>query len=282
MGRDHASRPHAAESAGIVAALDRLEKRLVKHRQALADVIASEGASGRYAETEVTEAEVETVERLIEALAKRVTGREPEVSAWERMHSYCSRKEKKGLPDFYAQNYEYFRWAIMWIEMARTYVQFLAGYGPLPASDEESRNDDAKTANEFDVALSFAGEDRRDAESIAGMLTREGFSVYYDEYVTAQVWGQRLTEHLSNVYGRRAKFCVIFVSKNYAKKVWPRVELEAALRRSYEENREYILPLRLDDSDLPEIADDVHYVDLRDAGYDRVVSLLKEKLSAAD
>lgn len=44
---------------------------------------------------------------------------------------------------------------------------------------------------EFDVALSFAGEDRQHAKKLADLLNACGYTVFYDEYEQADLWGKK-------------------------------------------------------------------------------------------
>ncbi len=45
----------------------------------------------------------------------------------------------------------------------------------------------------------------------------------------------------------------MFLSRNYAAKLWTNHEREAAQARAFRENEEYILPIRLDDTEIPGI-----------------------------
>jgi hypothetical protein len=71
---------------------------------------------------------------------------------------------------------------------------------------------------------------------------------------------------------------VIFISSHYARKLWTKHELEAAQARAFRDRREYILPLRLDDTVLPGIEETICYVDLRTTPLEEVERLLMEKL----
>jgi hypothetical protein len=55
---------------------------------------------------------------------------------------------------------------------------------------------------------------------------------------------------------------VVFVSAEYAARDWIRLERRAALARAARERREYVLPARFDDTQLPGLLPDVSYVDL--------------------
>lgn len=50
----------------------------------------------------------------------------------------------------------------------------------------------------YDVALSFAGEDRAHAEKLAQLLKAKGIKVFYDEAEAADLWGKDLIAHLAD------------------------------------------------------------------------------------
>lgn len=52
----------------------------------------------------------------------------------------------------------------------------------------------------YDVALSFAGEDRVYVERIANLLIEQGIKVFYDKFETANLWGKDLYQYLSDIY----------------------------------------------------------------------------------
>ena len=131
----------------------------------------------------------------------------------------------------------------------------------------------------YDVALSFAGEDRQYAKELADFLESGGYKVFYDEYERADLWGRDLYVHLSSIYKDKAHYCVVFLSQIYAKKLWTRHELRSAQARAFEENREYILPVRLDDTEIPGLLPTVMYLDLSEMSIKEVYQELKQKLS---
>ena len=136
------------------------------------------------------------------------------------------------------------------------------------------------TEKQYDVALSFAGEDRHDAKQLAELLKAGGYSVFYDEFERAQLWGKDLYVHFSSVYKDQARYCVMFLSKHYAQKLWTKHELQSAQARAFvEENREYILPVRLDDTEIPGILLTAGYLDLRSMTIEEIYQILVKKLS---
>src|ERR1035437_9848682 len=77
----------------------------------------------------------------------------------------------------------------------------------------------------YDIALSFAGEQRTEVSEVARHLTAAGVTVFYDEYQKADLWGKDLYQHLSKVYSKEAQYTMIFSSKEYADKIWTSHEL---------------------------------------------------------
>jgi hypothetical protein len=79
-----------------------------------------------------------------------------------------------------------------------------------------------------------------------------------------------------------ARFCVMCLSAAYAAKAWPNHELKSAQARAFQENEEYILPVRLDDTVIPGIRATVGYLDLRKETIEEVAELAIRKISAAN
>ena len=131
---------------------------------------------------------------------------------------------------------------------------------------------------EYDVALSFAGEDRQHAEALAELLANKGYKVFYDVYEQAQLWGKDLYTQLSAIYKDKARYCVMFLSEHYAHKLWTNHERESAQARAFGEKEEYILPVRLDNTEIPGILRTLSYLDLRSGSIDKVYQALVEKL----
>jgi hypothetical protein len=130
----------------------------------------------------------------------------------------------------------------------------------------------------YDVALSFAGEDRRYVEQVADALKDAGIRVFYDDYEKVSLWGRDLYSHLDYVYRIASRYCVIFISKDYAKKVWTNHERASAQARALSENDEYVLPARFDDTEIAGIRPTIGYVDLKDKAPKELAKLIQEKL----
>jgi predicted aspartyl protease len=132
---------------------------------------------------------------------------------------------------------------------------------------------------EFDVALSFAGEQRSDVERVADYLKNAGLRVFYDAHEKASLWGKDLYVHLSDVYQNRARYCIIFASREYADKSWTGHERQNAQARALrEKGNEYILPVRFDDTEVPGLPRTVGYLDFRLEGPEGISEAFIQKL----
>lgn len=133
----------------------------------------------------------------------------------------------------------------------------------------------------YDVALSFAGEDRKLADQLATLLKDRGVRVFYDSWEQAELWGKNLFDHLFAIYSEQARYCIILVSKAYSDKMWTVHERRAAQQRVLE-NRdvEYLLPVRIDDTRLPGLPNTVAYLDV-EIGMPQIAGLFVKKLGAA-
>jgi hypothetical protein len=135
-----------------------------------------------------------------------------------------------------------------------------------------------KTNPDFDVALSFAGEDRNYVEEVASVLREMGLRVFYDKYEKLSLWGKDFYTHLREIYFNRARYTVLFISKHYKKKLWSNHERESAQARAFMENKEYILPVRFDNTKIPGTLPTTGYLDLKSLPASDLAHLIKQKI----
>src|SRR5439155_17461115 len=95
-------------------------------------------------------------------------------------------------------------------------------------------------AFEYDVCLSFAGENRSYVTRVATYLRAKGARVFYDLYEQTTLWGKDLYAHLDDIYRNKARFCVMFISEAYGRKLWTNHERQSAQARAFHSNQEYI------------------------------------------
>jgi hypothetical protein len=131
---------------------------------------------------------------------------------------------------------------------------------------------------EFDVALSFAGEDRKYVAEVAETLSQMDIKVFYDKYETISLWGKNLYEHLQEIYYSKSRYVVMFLSENYAKKLWTNHERKSAQAKAFESHQEYILPARFDNTEIPGILPTIAYINLKDYSPQEFAKLIKEKI----
>lgn len=133
----------------------------------------------------------------------------------------------------------------------------------------------------YDVALSFAGENRDFAESVASGLKAEGVKVFYDEFSAAVLWGEDLAVKFKEVYFADSRYCIMILSDHYVQKMWPTLERRTALERFIKESgNAYILPVRLDgfSGDVPGFPNTVGYLSVKSNESGKVVDTFLQKI----
>ena len=131
---------------------------------------------------------------------------------------------------------------------------------------------------EYDIALSFAGEDRQYVDDVANILKSHGVSVFYDKFEEANLWGKNLYDYLNDIYQNKARYTIMFISEHYNKKLWPNHERQAMQSRAFQENQEYILPARFDETEIPGLFPTVYYISLRDKPPSDFAKIIFKKL----
>ncbi len=116
-----------------------------------------------------------------------------------------------------------------------------------------------KNVFEYDVAFSFAGEQREYVEQVFNCLTQKGIKVYYDK--NQDLWGKDLFIEFSEAYSKKSQYLVVFISKEYAEKDWTKHEIANAFERALQEKSEYILPVRFDNTQIPGLRSTIHFED---------------------
>lgn len=133
---------------------------------------------------------------------------------------------------------------------------------------------------EYDIAISFAGEDRQVAYKLATELSkRYGLRVFYDDYEQAQLLGANLTEYLVDIYKNKTRYCIVLISQYFKQKRWTRHEWRAAQARAFEEPElDYILPIRLDDTELEGLIPTIGYLSIEKLTIKKIASIINEKV----
>lgn len=133
----------------------------------------------------------------------------------------------------------------------------------------------------YEVALSFAGEQRGYVEEVALELHSRSIAVFYDEFERTALWGRDLVEELQRIYESDSGRVVIFISKAWVEKAWPRHERRATLSKAVQEPGEYVLPVRFDNTPVPGLPASVYHLEAKDYSPAELAGTIAEKLGVA-
>lgn len=93
------------------------------------------------------------------------------------------------------------------------------------------------------------------------------------------MFGKRLSTYFQEIYGEKARFVLVFVSKEYAVKDWTNFEFSIAHTAAKDKKTEFILPVRLDNTHLLGLPEDMGHLDLNIEGIEGIVNIIIEKVS---
>lgn len=137
---------------------------------------------------------------------------------------------------------------------------------------------DDNLKKKFDVAISFAGEDRKWARQIKCELERYDLRVFFDE--DQNLVGEELTEYLGRIYSQETRSVLMLISSHYASKPWTRHERRHALSTAIQqESSPYIFPIRLDSTVIPGLPDSVAYLKMPPETASSVAKAIAAKFS---
>ena len=111
----------------------------------------------------------------------------------------------------------------------------------------------------YEVALSFATEDIDIARSIHLELDRLGITNYF--FPKKNNEGKNLRKESTVVYSTQSMFVLMIVSQNYVKKNWSTEERKIMQMVSRPEGVPYIIPMRIDDTKVDGLTDDIVYME---------------------
>ena len=235
-------------------------------------------AQSRHRDASRHEARADAHDKKAADFAKRAASKSGQLTtAQGSLDRALQQERKKDEAEVNRRRAEDFR-HIRDLESQRRALQALpdvASVGVLRAAEPERSPENY----EYDVCLSFAGEERPYVEMVARGLKDRGVRVFYDEDEKVKVWGKDLAEHFDHIYRAASRYCVMFVSAAYAAKPWTRHERRSALARALVDDGEYVLPARFDDTDLPGLRPTVAWIDLREVAPATLVKFLLEKIS---
>ncbi len=134
------------------------------------------------------------------------------------------------------------------------------------------------TNKTFQLALSFAGEQRDYVEEVAHHLSKRSIPVFYDGYEETWLWGHDGLEIFEKIFGEMSTFAVMFISSDYVKKRWPTHERRIILEHASRETSEYVLPVRFDDTPVLGIPESIKYIKAQKCTPAELATIIAEKI----
>ncbi len=131
---------------------------------------------------------------------------------------------------------------------------------------------------QYQVAISFAGEQRDYAEQVARHLTRYGVAYFYDAQNQSELWGRHGAEEFQQIYSARTQFVLMLISKEYVEKQWPRHERRSAIAEALRRQSEFILPVRFDDAWPDGLPTDMLYMPAQKKTASEIAAMIAKKL----
>ncbi|PTX61097.1 TIR domain-containing protein [Kordia periserrulae] len=113
----------------------------------------------------------------------------------------------------------------------------------------------------YDIAISFADEDRNIALSIClalKLVAPELISYYYPERQDKMI-GKKLKEELKEIYRHDSRCVIIIVSQHYINqnKKFVQAEIEAFMPRYLMEKETFLIPVVIDDTSVTKVGDEL-------------------------
>lgn len=123
--------------------------------------------------------------------------------------------------------------------------------------------------------LCYASEDKSFVAKLAEFLQSSGASVWFDQWEirVGDSIVQKINEGLS-----AATHLAVVLSSNSVEKPWVKREMSSALMRQLADNSISLIPIVIDDCQIPAILSDIKYADCRadiDAGFKSVLTALR-------
>lgn len=123
---------------------------------------------------------------------------------------------------------------------------------------EEIRKDcgfrDDIDTKEFEVAISFAGENRKLAKYIAEQFEQIDVPVFYDELYESNYLGKAWSKEFERIFVNDSRYVVCLLDNFHREKIWPTFERDCFKKRVPNGD---VIPIYLDDTVFVGIPDDI-------------------------
>jgi hypothetical protein len=125
--------------------------------------------------------------------------------------------------------------------------------------------------DQLSVFISYSHRDKQIARSLARALKKQGLHVWIDEGELRT--GDSIISRIASAIDE-VEYIVALVSANSVSSVWCKKEIALAVNRGLKQGRVRILPLRLDDVEMPPSLQDVMYLQIDSSNPTQVVKRL--------
>ncbi|RPH33037.1 MAG: toll/interleukin-1 receptor domain-containing protein [Bacteroidales bacterium] len=109
----------------------------------------------------------------------------------------------------------------------------------------------------YDVAISFAEEDKEIAEQIGRAL--KDLDVKYYLFYEQDNLGEPLKKLTWKIYHEESRLALVLISEHYSRKRWAKEEQEVILTVLRREGMPYLIPIRIDDTKIDGISEQIIY-----------------------
>jgi hypothetical protein len=141
-----------------------------------------------------------------------------------------------------------------------------------------------RNTKRFQVALSFAGENRNFVESVAEYLSRNlgQNRVFYDRYYEAELARPNLDTYLMNIYREGTDLIAIFLCSNYAQKEWCGLEWRVVRDILKSRHDWEIMSFKFDDVRIEGLLSIDGYIDIDNRTPEEVAYLILQRIEGKD
>lgn len=109
----------------------------------------------------------------------------------------------------------------------------------------------------YDVALSYASEQKHLVQRVAKLLKLEGLRVFYAPYHEWEFQGDDMITRFYQIYRYESRYVAAFVTDDYLRKDYTMHEAHSAMFREREEGRCPLIPILFGGASLPELDPDI-------------------------
>ncbi|MCD6260752.1 MAG: TIR domain-containing protein [Thaumarchaeota archaeon] len=122
------------------------------------------------------------------------------------------------------------------------------------------------------IFISYSKVDKTMAERIANTLKQKGYVVWFDE------WKIKVGDSIIDKINKgivESDFLLVLLSKNSIKSKWVKEELNAAKMKEIAKRKVFILPVLLEDCEIPSLISDKRYADFRTSFSKGITEIMK-------